>query len=151
VKKEEMNCFEVRIGLIAFFAAMTVGMVWNIAYGLPPVPETWNTNKVIEDSKTGTLMKHKGEFYCYDETTTTKKEVLKAIKHDWMTKVTEMNNGFLTGMATPDNPNNMTDKAESLDTAKTLCQTMVAKGSFSNDDYNDYIEATITWEFDWDD
>jgi hypothetical protein len=153
VKKEEMNCFEVRIGLIAFFAAMTVGMVWNIAYGETGI---WNTidqiNKDTQaEEKAGTLMKHKGEFYCYDETTTTKKEVLKAIKHDWMTGVTEMNNGFLTGMATPDNPNNMTDKAESLDTAKTLCQTMVAKGSFSNDDYNDYIEATITWEFDWDD
>jgi hypothetical protein len=133
VKKEEMNCFEVRIGLIAFFAAMTVGMVYNIAYG-----EEWNTTKVVEDSKTGTLMKHKGEFYCYDETTTTKKEVLKAIKHDWMTGATEMVNGMLTDL-------------EDNEMALELCQNMVAQGSITNDDYNDYIEATITWEFDWDD
>jgi hypothetical protein len=136
-----LNCFEVRIGFIAFFLAASIGSLLNLAYG-----------QVIEENdKTGTLMKHKGEFYCYDETTTTKKEVKEAIKNDWMTGVAEMSNGFLTGMATPDNPNNMTDKAESLETAKTLCQNMVAKGSFSNDDYNDYIEATLTWEFDWDD
>lgn len=139
------NCFEIRVGLIAFLLAATVGTVLSIAYG-----QTWNTTQTIEDSKVGTLMKHKGEFYCYDETTTKKKEVLQAIKHDWMTGETEMENDILTSMATPDNPNNMTDKAQSLDLAKTLCQNMVANGNFANDDYNDYIEATLTLDFDWD-
>jgi hypothetical protein len=134
-----INCFEIKIGLIAFFAAMTVGMVWNIAYG-----EEWNTTKVVEDSKTGTLMKHKGELYCYDETTTTKKEVKEAIKHDWMTGPTEVVNRMLTDLA-EDNT------VDGWEMAVIGCQNMVAQGSITNDDYNDYIEATLTMEFDWDD
>jgi hypothetical protein len=139
VKQEEMemNCFEVKIGLIAFFAAMTVGMVYNIAYG----EEEWNTTKVVEDSKTGTLIKHKGEVYCFDETTTTKKEVLKAKDRNSIDE-TIYQNGVLGNLAEDD-----------WALAQEICQNMVEEGQFPRDNQPEetVLEGTLTLEFDWDD
>ena len=110
--------------------------------------QEWNTTQQTEQNNTNAVfMRYKGEYYCYDSDTTTKKEVIEAIKHDWMTGETEMENDLLTSMAEPDNPNNMTEKAESLQLAKTLCQSMVDNGNFANEDYNDYIEGTLTFDF----
>jgi hypothetical protein len=115
------NCFEVRLGLIAFLLAATVGTVLNMAYG--------------------TLMEHKGEFYCYDETTTTKKDVLKEKDRNSLDETIYQN--AVLGNFAEDNP----------ELAETICQNMVAEGQFPRDNQPETIEleGTLTLEFDWDD
>ena len=121
---QELNCFEVKIGLVAFLLAAMVGTVLNMAYG--------------------ELLEKKGEFYCYDETTTTKQEVLDAIKHDWVSQVMELENKFFTSFI----------EDGYREQAQTGCQNMIAQGSIDNEDYHDepiVLEGTLTLEFDWDD
>lgn len=81
-------------------------------------------------------MKHKGEFYCYDETTTTKKEVLEAKEKNSIGE-TIYQNGPLGYLAEDD-----------FEFAEELCKNMIEKGQFPRDNQGDKIEleGTLTLE-----
>jgi pentatricopeptide repeat protein len=115
--------------------SLTVGLLLiNFAHG-----QESNTTQQREQNHTGTLMKYKGEVYCYDETTTTKKEVLDAIKHDRINAVTESENGIFGGMV----------ENGDFDLAEELCQSMVEDGNIPNESYHDKgieLDSTLTLE-----
>ena len=116
------------ITLASVAISLTIGLI-SLAYG----QELNTTQQEQNNTEIGTLMKQKGQLYCYDETTTTKKEVIEAIKNDWMTEETEIQNELL----------NFDDETLSL----KVCQGMIAEGHFTNEDYNDYIEGKLTLKF----
>lgn len=116
------------ITLASVAISLTIGLI-SLAYG----QELNTTQQDQNNTEIGTLMKYKGQLYCYDETTTTKKEVIEAIKNDWMTEETEIQNELL----------NFDDETLSL----KVCQGMIAEGHFTNEDYNDCIEGKLTLKF----
>ena len=77
------------------------------------------------------LWKHKGEFYCYDPNTTSKKEVLNA-EEDGLTYV----NPVLSSLAEDD-----------FDLAEPICQNMLEQGSLPADCHCVVLEGELTLEF----
>jgi len=76
-------------------------------------------------------MKHKGDFYCYDATTTSKKQVLHA-EEDGLTYL----NPILSNLAKDD-----------FKLAQTVCDGMVEKGLVPMDCFCAVVKGTLTLEF----
>ena len=77
------------------------------------------------------LWKHKGEFYCYDPNTTTKKEVLNA-EEEGLTYI----NPSLSYLA-----------EDEFDIAETICQGMLENGRLPADCNCIHLEGELTLEF----
>lgn len=89
--------------------------------------QEWNTTQQMQNNQThGTLLKHKGQVYCYDETTTTKQEVLDAINHDWINLTNEYVMKILTGLS-----------EDNWELAITGCQHMILNGDITRETYLD--------------
>ena len=121
------------IGVI-FGIVMAVGILLiNYAHG-----QEWNTTEQTEQNSTNAvLMKHKGEFYCYDSDTTTKKEVLEEKERNSIDE-TIYQNAILSNLAEDDR-----------ELAEKVCQGMVDDGQFPRDNQGEEIEleGTLTLEF----
>jgi hypothetical protein len=120
------------ISLSSIAITLLAGLVIQYAHG-----QEWNTTQQIEQNQSsGILMKYKGNYYCYDSSTTTKKEIINAIKEDEVSQEMKFINDFSTSLAEDD-----------LELATHGCENMVSQGSITNEDYHDEgieLEGTLT-------
>lgn len=91
-----------------------------------------STQQIEDENQTiGILMKYKNEFYCYDESTTTQKDVIESIESESMDVEMYLHNKALSAAANSDD----SDEDFGYQSALKDCKDMISKGIISIEDY----------------